>query len=290
MDDSGGLPLDRWGFVENQRENMKKSTRFVAVLLSCAAPALAASRAGAAMMSVTFSAPTYSDGVLNSGADTTTPGQDGWLNTSGGGTNNIAVSNSATNGVVSMTTSGQDVRRSFDGGAAITSGSVYFSADVNVSAAQATGDYALHLGDGSTSLFYARTYFKSSGTGYVMAVGTSSGTAVTYGTTVLPFNTVEHLLVRYDLVSGTANDTGALYVNPTTSDGSGDTPYVAATNIGTDATSISAFYLRQGSSTSAATLTVDNINVFATPEPASFGLLAVGGLGLLSRRRHSPRR
>src|SRR5260221_2072910 len=165
-----------------------------------------------------FDSPTYSNGVLNVGTDTTTAGQDGWLNSSGGGTNNIAVSNSATNGFVSLTTSGQDVRRLFDGGATVGSGSVYLAADITVSAAQATGDYALHLTDGGTSNFYARTYIKSSGTGFVMALGTSSGTAVTYGTTVLSFGTTYHLLDRYDFVPGLANDTGALYINPTTAD------------------------------------------------------------------------
>src|SRR4051812_2795821 len=87
----------------------------------------------------TFNSPTYSDGVLNTGADLTTPGQDGWLTASGGGTNAIPVSNSATNGLVSLTTSGQDVRHPFDSGQTVTGGSVYFEADINVSAAQNTG-------------------------------------------------------------------------------------------------------------------------------------------------------
>src|SRR5438105_943946 len=126
------------------------------------------------LFSANFNAPTYSDGVLNVGTDTTTPGQDGWLNSSGGGTNNITVSNSATNGFVSLTTSGQDVRRLFNGGATVTSGSAFYDADVNVSAAQATGDYALHFTDGGTSNFYGRAHFKSSGAGFVMGVSTST--------------------------------------------------------------------------------------------------------------------
>jgi len=232
-----------------------------------------------------FNAPTYSDAALNNPSpttDTTTPGQDGWLNTSGGGTNNITVANSATNGFVTLVTSGQDVRHTF---AAQTSGSVFFDLDMTVTAAQATGDYAFHFGDGSTTIFNARTYIKSSGAGFVMAEGTGAGTAVTYGSTVLSFGTTYHLLARYDIVAGTTNDTGALYINPTTVDGSGDTPYVNATLIGIDATTISSISLRQGTATSAANLTVDNFRAFIqpVPEPTSMALLGFAGVGFGSR-------
>src|SRR5262249_10150075 len=86
--------------------------------------------------STDFNAPTYSDGTLvtvSTATDTTTPGQNGWLNTSAGLTNPIQVSNTATNGIVSMTTSGQDVRHALTD--SITSGSLYLDADFNVSAA-----------------------------------------------------------------------------------------------------------------------------------------------------------
>lgn len=269
--------------------------RLTLAVLLLAGSATVSSAQMTTLYSTTFNAPTYSDGVLNVGADTTSTGQDGWINTSGGGTNNITVTNSATNGFVSLTTSGQDVRRFFDGGATVTSGSVFFDMDITVSAAQATGDYPIHLSDGSTNLFYARTYIKSSGAGFVMAMGTSSGTAVTYGTTELAFGTTYHLLGRYDLVSGAGNDTGALFINPTTVDGSGDTAYSTATTIGTDATTIAAVALRQGSGGNAATLTVDNYRAFTmtpVPEPASVlavcGLAAAGAGGLRRLRRPAP--
>jgi hypothetical protein len=258
--------------------------KFLVATLVVGAAASRASAAISVLYSSDFNAPTYTDGALATNADNATPGQDGWIATNAAGTNNISVSNTATNGIVTMTTSGEDVRHPLSG--AVTSGSVYLDADVNVSAAQ-TGDYFLSVGDGGLSNFYARTYIKSATGGYVMALGTGAGTAVTYGTTVLPFNTAEHLLVRLDMVPGTLNDTGALYINPTTSDGSGDTPYVAATTIGTDATSIAGVYLRQGGATSSATLaSVDNISVRGTvPEPASLCVLCVGGLMLAARRR-----
>jgi hypothetical protein len=256
------------------------------LLGSCAALFVAGGLQASAgsLYKATFNSPTYTDGVLNSGADTTTAGQDGWLTTSGTSTNAIAVSNSATNGFVSLTTSGQDVRRPFDSGQTVTGGSVYFEADINVSAAQNTGDYALHLSDGGTTNFYARTYIKASGTGFQMALGTSSGTAVTYGA-VLNFGQTYHVLGRYDFVPGATNDTGALYIDPTSVDGSSDTPYVVATTVGTDATAIAAIALRQGTAASAATLTVDNFGAFTVPEPGALGLFGAMAMFGLRRRR-----
>ncbi len=251
-------------------------------------------KAQVVLYSANFSNPPFTDGTLVTVAvatDTTTPGQDNWLNSNAGLTNPIQVSNSASNGIVTLTTSGQDVRRVFNGGAgaAVTSGSVFLDAHVTVSAS-GTGDYALHLTDGGTTNFYDRVFFKASGAGFVMALGTSSGTTPTYGTTELPFGALTHLLARYDFVAGAGNDTGALYINPTTFDGSGDSPYVAATTQGTDATSIDAVALRQGSAASSPGLTVDDIQAFIVtpvPEPSSlvFGGLAVAGLLARLRKR-----
>jgi hypothetical protein len=115
-----------------------------------------------------------------------------------------------------------------------------------------------------------------------MALGTSSGTpaAGAYGSTVLNFGTTYHMVARYDIVPGTTNDTGALFIDPTNALGIGDTAYVPATNQGIDATSLQGVYLRQGSATAAASVTVDNITV-SVPEPATIALAAIGGLGLL---------
>lgn len=255
------------------------------MLLAFAVASLGASSAShaAVLYSTDFKAPTYADGTLVPVAlatDTTTPGQDGWLNSSGGLTNPIQVSDAASSGIVTIGTTGQDVRHTF---APVTAGSVYLTAAVNITAAQANGDYFIHLGDGGTSNFYGRTFAKSTTGGFHLAVNTSSGgtPAPTYGA-ALPFG-AHTLLLKYDIVAGTANDTATLFVNPTTADGSGDTAYVTATNIGADATSIAGVYLRQGSATNAPSLTVDSLSVDVIPEPTT--LAALAGMGLVAFRR-----
>ena len=250
--------------------------RFSPLLLSAVLGSVAllgSSQAATILFTTDFNDPTYSNAAL--------VGQDGWLNTSGAGTNTVTVANSATDGTVTLTTSGEDVRRLFT--PASTTGSIFLKAEFTVASAQNTGDYFIHLGDGTTSNFYARTYVKATTGGFLMALGTGAG-AVTYGTTVLSLGTSYTLLVRYDLVAGTLNDTGALFINPTTVDGSGDTAYVAATTIGTDATSLSSVSLRQGTASSAPGVTIDSITVFV-PEPTSALLGSIGLLGLLRRRR-----
>ena len=248
-----------------------KSNSFLS-LIGVIALASPSAEAVTVVYSTDFNSPTYSDGGLI--------GQDSWVLTNST-TNPIAVANTAVNGTVTLTTTGQDVRRAFT---PTTSGSVYLKADITVGSAQTSGDYFLHLGDNSASNFYARTYIKSTAGGFLMALGTGSG-AVTYGTTVLSLGTTYTILVRYDIIAGTGNDTGALFINPTTSDGSGDTAYVAATTIGTDATTISSVSLRQGGNTAAPGVTIDNISV-AVPEPSGAAIIgSIGVLGLLRRRR-----
>jgi trimeric autotransporter adhesin len=256
--------------------------------LACGVIAAAALTAqGAVLSNVSFNSPIYSDGAII--------GQDGWLITGTSTVNPINVTNTATDGVVPLTTTGQDVRRPFTTAVSPSDTSIYYSLNVNLSAAQATGDYFAHLGDGGTSLFYGRLFAKSEGAGFVLGLTTSSGTP-TYGTTVLSFGTEYQIVARYDVVSGgTTNDTGALYVNPTSATEGSNTLYVAGTTVGTDATGITAFThqnLRQGAAANAPTLTVDDFRVATTfaeaaaiPEPASLAVLGLGSLMGLRRRR-----
>src|SRR6266496_3841743 len=125
---------------------MKKTTR-VFLFTTALVAALAVNANATILYSTNFNSPTYADGNLN--------GQDSWAAHSSAGTNPIAVANSATNGTVTLATSGEDDHRNWTpGNPAVTSGSVFLSADINVASAQAAGDYFLHLGDGGSSLFY----------------------------------------------------------------------------------------------------------------------------------------
>lgn len=161
-----------------------------------------------------------------------------------------------------LVTSGQDIYR--DGTASISDGSVYVSFMLNVATAQANGDYFFALLPTTSSTnFTARTFIKSSGSGYVMGVSKSTET-VAYGTTELSFNTTYLVVVKYTFNTVTTTDDAiTLYVLssgvPTTEP---VTPYAGPTvGTATDALSIGRVALRQGSASNAAGLTVDGFRM-----------------------------
>jgi MYXO-CTERM domain-containing protein len=263
---------------------MKQKITILGTLLG-----LGAMAQGAALYSTDFTAAQgYSTGSI--------VGQSGWLQTSTGTiTNPPAVTVTDTPdpvvSTVSLGTSGTDVNHLYDGGATVSSGnSIFVTTAVTFTAAQANGDYFLHLGNGDGSNFFARVYAKSSGAGFVLGFVSSSGTpaAAAYSSTELSFGTAYTLLLRYDYIAGVLNDTGALFVNPTTTNGSGDTPYIGLTTLGNDPTiTFSSVNLRQGAAGNAPTVVIDSLSVAteAIPEPSAALLGALGALGLLRRRR-----
>ncbi|MDQ6630519.1 MAG: PEP-CTERM sorting domain-containing protein [Verrucomicrobiota bacterium] len=205
-------------------------------------------------------------------------------------------------GMLSITNTGQDAFRAFNTPITPVDGtSFYYGLTLNLSAAQATGDYFVHTTPslGNTSSFYNRLFAQSSGAGYVLGYLETSGAggAVTYGTTVLAFGTPYNVTVAYDFVAGPLNDTARVYVNPTSTNEFANTPYLSDTwtTITAEATNYAAFNIRQGSATAAPTLTVDNINVSTVfgdvaqvapvPEPSTFALIGLGSLVVLFRRR-----
>ncbi|WP_426482957.1 beta strand repeat-containing protein [Chryseobacterium sp. R2ACT005] len=158
---------------------------------------------------------------------------------------------------VSLASSGQDVYRSFTAVALnTTTPAVYASAVVNVSAAQATGDYMISLND------IARLYIRSNGTGFSFGVMRSSGT-VAYESTVRPFNTNIRVVLKYEQVTGAANDIVKLYADPA-SGIEPSTADISHTGTAADMTSVSYIALMQGTTANAPTLEVDGITVGTT--------------------------
>lgn len=250
--------------------------------------------AGSSQASVLFydSFDSYSNGNL--------VGQGLWAQT-GTATNAPVQVNS---GRVAVASTGQDVYAPLFG-APFTIGdgtSLYIGLSLNVAAAQAAGDYFLHYTPslGNSSIFLDRLYVKSSGSGYLLgwlAAGPNSA-APTYGTTELSFSTDYRIVLAYNAVAGTVNDTGAIYVNPAAdgTDESNDVAYLTSAYNSPSTTAenanVAALNLRQGSSANAATLTVDDLTaatsfaeVTPAPEPSALSLLLGGTLLTLFLRR-----
>ncbi len=214
----------------------------------------------------------------------------GWTAHSAAGTNAITVTSSGliysghpgsgVGNAVSMTTSGEDVNRSFTG---ITSGAVYFSFLVNVSAAQATGDYFIGILQ-TTAIFPIRIYAKSDGaSGFYFGVAKGNATPVVYETTSRSFGTTYFVVSNYIYNTGTTTDDVInLWINPAlgTSEPAATLANVTGSAV-TDATTIIGVYLRQGTAANASTQHVDAILVGTTWEsvtPAAAGtpLLSAG--------------
>jgi hypothetical protein len=192
----------------------------------------------------------------------------GWTNSSGLGTNplttvattGLTYPNSPASGVgnsVSLTTSGEDDGKSFT---AVTSGSVYLSALVNLSAV-GTGDYFLALGN-TISGFPARLYAKSNGSGgFVFGVSKSSAAAV-YESSARALNTTYLIVIKYTYLTGsTTDDTVSLFVEPILGGAEG-TPAISSAGSSTaDVTTLGFVVLRQGSAASSPAVKVDGIRI-----------------------------
>ncbi len=224
-------------------------------------------------------------------------GQGTWAQTSTSATAPVQVNN----GTVVLFT-GQDVYAPLTSPISITDGSTfYIGATVDLTAAQATGDYFLHWTPivGSSTIFPERLFVKSSGAGFVFGYDASSGGTVNYSPTVLNFGTSYRVVLAYTGVTGTLNDTFALYVNPIdTSVEGNNTAYLTSGYVGTGAesTTVAGINLRQGGATSAPSVILDNLTVATlfsdaapaapVPEPSSVAIIVMGGFaGLVALRR-----
>jgi hypothetical protein len=202
-----------------------------------------------------------------------------WIENTGGGTNNIPVVTNAltftgypsseVGNSITLTTSGQDAYRAFTG-SSVSSGDLYVSFLMNVTSAQATGDYFFALlPDNSVSNYTARTFIKSSGAGF--ALGLSKGsvganeTAV-YGATEYSFNTTYLVVIKYSFVSGTINDVANIFVVNGAIPGTepGTSPVGPTVSNNADQPNLGRVAIRQGSAANAPGLKLSGIRVAQT--------------------------
>jgi hypothetical protein len=164
---------------------------------------------------------------------------------------------------VTLTNNGQDLYK--QASASITSGNVYGSFMINVTAAQATGDYFFAFTTPSSgSAYTARTFIKSSGAGFVVGISKINDPAPVYGTTVYDLNKTYVMVVKYNYATASATDDqasvfvfdGALPSTEPTTPAAGPT---AAT--GADATALNRVALRQGTAGNAPSFIIDGIRM-----------------------------
>jgi hypothetical protein len=246
----------------------------LATLATLGMAAAAPSGRAAVLYSNDFGATTNGNLVTD-----TTTGQAGFVQTGASATNPIQVNN----GVVTLVTTGQDASAAFT--PVTADSSVYTSATINVTAAQAAGDYFIHLANSNAGTsFQSRLFAKSGATAGTYLLGIQASSAgVVYGTQELALNTPITVVTRYDIVSGAMNDVASIYVNPSSGDEGAQTPYLAATTFtqAENTQTLGAVNLRQGTAGNAPTVEVNSLNVTTTfaeavPEPTALALLAVG--------------
>ena len=243
---------------------------------------IAASAANAAVYYSTNFGTGYNNG-------TALVGQNSWAQISTTTTNPVQVSS----GSAVLGTSGQDVVRALTNTVPLTaSTTLYLSATLKVTAAQ-SGDYFLAF-DTSTAggNYFGRVFAKTSGSGFLLGVSGQSNTS-TYGTSVLNFNETYTVVYAWDFVSGLANDTLTMYVNPNSATRADLTSYVNASWVGNEpTTALASISMRQGASGNAASVSVASLaagsslaDVGVIPAPGAIALLGVAGLVGARRRR-----
>ncbi len=182
-----------------------------------------------------------------------------WVAHSGSGTNPIqyvtsgltmpSYASSGVGGAATFTTTGEDDNRTF---ASQSSGPLYFAALVNLSSAQATGDYFMHFKNSSTG-FAARVFARNSSGNLQFGISTSS--AATWSTTNFSLGTTYLVVAKHDMSTGASD----IYVLTSCESTEPVTPLATAT--GTAVTPIVGIAIRQGNAANAPAGTIDGIRV-----------------------------
>lgn len=147
----------------------------------------------------------------------------------------------------------EDVNRTFSG---ISSGNIYASALVNISAMTTTGNYFFHFRNGSGA-FFGRVYAKDDGSGNLLFGIRESGGTIVYGTTPFSLNTTYLLVLKYDFTAGSTS----VYILSAVAGSEPGTPE-ATVDDGSDAADLAAIAFRQ--SGDIPTTTIDGVRVATT--------------------------
>jgi hypothetical protein len=201
----------------------------------------------------------------------------GWACHSGIGTNTISVISgnlsytgypSPSGQMIKMVNTGADVNKVFG---PKSSTSVYAAFLVKVTSASAGGDYFAHFQKaGAATTLFARVFVKQDALNTAKVLfGVSKATNATSTATVYSTASVDtsltHLLVlKYAANSGASDDIVSLFIDPSISSVEGAASLIA-TDVATDYDSTyMAFSFRQGTSTSAPLLNIDEVRVAST--------------------------
>lgn len=190
-------------------------------------------------------------------------GQGGWTNHSGtAGQTKVTASSISYPGYLSSgignevtlsSSNSEDLNKTFT---SQTSGSLYASTLVNVSAASSGGDYFFHLGPNTMGTTFRGRVFVKSVTGGIQFGVSNAGGAVVYSSTVYDLNTTYLLVLKYD-INSTALDAAKIYINPVLNATEPATGWIMSDDISQQPT-IGSVALRQGG---ASTLKMDGIRI-----------------------------
>jgi hypothetical protein len=194
----------------------------------------------------------------------------GWTRHSGSG-NDISVSlpviswpgylSSGIGNETSLSGAGEDVNRVFG---TFTTGALYLSFLVNVTAATPTGDYFIHFGRYLIGTTYkGKVFVKRDATGnlaFGIAHSSSQSGQVAWSPFIYSCSITYLLVMKYSFLAGNGNDQAVLFIDP---DPLGSEPGTGLlnTDLPTDPVEIGSVALRQGSGENAPALRLDGIRI-----------------------------
>jgi hypothetical protein len=144
-----------------------------------------------------------------------------------------------------------------------TAGSVYTSFILNVvNPGNTTGDYVFCYTPPSTTNYYGRLYVKKGSADTKFILGLQQGTGTTAWTSAeYDVGTPILVVIAYDIISGSGNDTAELWINPQLGQPSPPAADLTASPYSTDITSVGRVCLRQGSNNTNLNVQVDELRV-----------------------------